>query len=49
MTSSVLDIMECLRASGGNEIVKRGTLLDNILADLGQPLPPQFDRGDFNY
>ena len=49
MTSSVLDIMECLRATGGKELVKRGTLLDNILADLGQPLPPQFDHGDFDY
>lgn len=49
MSSSEFDIMECLRATGGKEIVKRGTLLDNILADLGQSLPPQFDHGDFNY
>ena len=45
----MLDIMKCLRATGGKEKVKRGTLLDNILADLGQPLPPQFDHGDFDY
>ena len=29
--------------------VKRGKLLDSILLDLGQPLPPQFDHGDFDF
>ena len=35
-------------ASGVTE-VKRGKLLDSILLDLGQPLPPQFDHGDFDF
>ena len=49
MVSTVYGLLQCKRSSELERIVKRGTLLDKILIDLGQPLPPQFDHGDFNF
>ena len=49
LVSTVYGLLQCIRSSKLERIVKRGTWLDNILIDLGQPLPPQFDHGDFNF
>ena len=49
LVSTVYGLLQCIRSSELERIVKRGTLLDNIMIDLGQPLPPQFDHGDFNF